>query len=167
MRGLLAQAVQKRLISDVPLGAYLSGGLDSSIVVALMAQQLGDRLKTYSIGFDDDESSELPFARLVAERYRTDHTEVQLNADRYLDLLPELILKRDAPLAVPNEVPLYELSRALKRDITVVLSGEGADEIFAGYGDYWRIPFDWHKARALSRLPAWLRGPLLGGIEHK
>ena len=167
VRELVGQAVQKRLISDVPLGAYLSGGLDSSIIVALMAQQLGDRLKTYSIGFDDDESSELPYARLVAERYHTDHTEVQLDADRYLDLLPELILKRDAPLAVPNEVPLYELSRVLKQEITVVLSGEGADEIFAGYGDYWRIPFDWHKARALSRLPEWLRRPLLGGLEHK
>jgi asparagine synthase (glutamine-hydrolysing) len=166
-RDLLKQAVHKRLMSDVPLGAYLSGGLDSSVVVALMAEEMGDRLKTYSIGFDDDEASELPFARLVAERYRTDHTEIRLDANRYLDLLPELIHKRDAPLAVPNEVPLYEMSHVLKQDITVVLSGEGADEIFAGYGDYWRIPFDLHKARVLSAIPELLRRPLLGGLDGK
>jgi asparagine synthase (glutamine-hydrolysing) len=154
-------------MSDVPLGAYLSGGLDSSVVVALMAQEMGDRLKTYSIGFEEDETNELPYARLIAERYRTDHTEVRLDANRYLDLLPELIHKRDAPLAVPNEVPLYEMSRVLKQDITVVLSGEGSDEIFAGYGDYWRIPFDLHKARALSAVPELLRRPFLGGLDSK
>ena len=166
-RELLTQAVHKRLMSDVPLGAYLSGGLDSSIVVALMAQELGDRLKTYSIGFDGEGGDELPYARLVAERYRTDHTEVRLDAQRYLELLPELIGKRDAPLAVPNEVPLYEMSRVLKQEITVVLSGEGSDEIFAGYGDYWRIPFDLRKARLLSGVPELLRRPLLGGMERK
>ena len=167
VRALLKQAVHKRLMSDVPIGAYLSGGLDSSIVVALMAAELGDRLKTYSIGFDEDEASELPYARLVAERYRTDHTAISLDAERYLELLPELIRKRDAPLAVPNEVPLYELSRVLKQEITVVLSGEGADEIFAGYGDYWRIPFDLQKANLLSTLPEPLRRLLLGGMETK
>ncbi|MDZ4278167.1 MAG: asparagine synthase C-terminal domain-containing protein, partial [Dehalococcoidia bacterium] len=166
-RELLRQAVRKRLMSDVPLGAYLSGGLDSSVIVSLMAQELGGRLKTYAIGFDEPEGDELPYARLVAERYDTDHTEVRLDARRYLDLLPELIGKRDAPLAVPNEVPLYEMSRVLKQNITVVLSGEGADEIFAGYGDYWRIPFDWHKARLLAHLPEPLRRPLLGGMEQK
>lgn len=166
-RELLKQAVHKRLMSDVPLGAYLSGGLDSSVVVALMAEEMGDRLKTYSIGFDEDDTSELPYALLVAERYRTDHTEIRLDAGRYLDLLPELIRKRDAPLAVPNEVPLFEMSRVLKQDITVVLSGEGSDEIFAGYGDYWRIPFDLQKARVLSAIPGFLRRPLLGGLDGK
>ncbi|MCH7811214.1 MAG: asparagine synthase (glutamine-hydrolyzing) [Chloroflexi bacterium] len=166
-RDLLRQAVRKRLMSDVPLGAYLSGGLDSSIVVSLMAQELGDRLKTYAVGFDGEDGDELPYARLVAERYGTDHTEVRLNAERYLELLPELIRKRDAPLAVPNEVPLYEMSRVLKQEITVVLSGEGADEVFAGYGDYCRIPFDLRKARTLARLPAPLRSLLSGGMARK
>jgi asparagine synthase (glutamine-hydrolysing) len=166
VRDLLGEAVEKRLISDVPLGAYLSGGLDSSVVVAEMAERLGPRLKTFSIGFGD-ESDELPFARLVADRLQTDHTEVVLEPERYLELLPALIEQRDAPLAVPNEVALYELSRVLKRDITVVLSGEGADEIFGGYGDYARIPFDYAKARAIARLPAPLRSALGGGIEAK
>ncbi|MEE9285381.1 MAG: asparagine synthase (glutamine-hydrolyzing), partial [Dehalococcoidia bacterium] len=167
VRELLGQAVRKRLVSDVPLGAYLSGGLDSSVVVALMAQELGGRLKTYSVGFQDEASNEFDYARLVAQRYGTDHTEVVLDRSRYLNLLPELIHKRDTPLAVPNEVPLYEMSRVLKQDITVVLSGEGSDEIFGGYGDYVRIPFDLAKARALSRLPGPLARALSGGMERK
>ena len=167
VRTLLRDAVRKRLISDVPLGAYLSGGLDSSIVVALMAQEWGAGIKTYAVGFGDDGADEFPYARMVADRYATDHTEIRLDADRYLDLLPALIEKRDAPLGVPNEVPLHEMSRVLKQDITVVLSGEGADEIFGGYGDYVRIPFDYAKARRLARLPAPLRRPLLGGMQRK
>ena len=164
---LLAQAVQKRLMSDVPLGAYLSGGLDSSVVVALMAGELGDRLKTYSVGFQEAGSNEFEYARLVADRFGADHHEVVVDQSEYLDLLPELIYQRDAPLAVPNEVPLYLMSRELKQDITVVLSGEGADEIFAGYGDYVRIPFDLTKTRFMSRVPQPLRGILMGGMEQK
>ena len=167
VRELLTAAVHKRLMSDVPLGAYLSGGLDSSVVVALMAQELGDRLKTYCVGFGDEETDEFDYARLVADRYATDHTEVRLDRSDYFELLPELIQKRNAPLGVPNEVPLHLMSKVLKQDITVVLSGEGADEIFGGYGDYVRIPFDYHKARALRSLPAALRRPLLGGMERK
>ena len=167
VRELLTGAVRKRLMSDVPLGAYLSGGLDSSIVTALMAEELGSRLKTYSVGFGDEALDEFPFARAVADRYDTDHTEVVVGSEQYFELLPELIRKRDAPLGVPNEVPLHYMSKVLKQDITVVLSGEGADEIFGGYGDYSRIPFDYAKARALRHLPAALRRPLLGGMEAK
>ncbi len=166
VRELLEAAVRKRLMSDVPLGAYLSGGLDSSIVVALMAQMSNEPVKTYSIGFGDG-TDEFPYARMVAERYATDHHEIVLEAPRYFELLPELIRHRDAPLAVPNEVPLYQMSKVLKQDITVVLSGEGADELFGGYGDYARIPFDWQKGRALRRLPAPLRRALSGGLEEK
>ncbi len=166
VRALLEEAVRKRLMSDVPLGAYLSGGLDSSVVVALMAQMLDAPVKTYSIGFSDGDN-EFPYARQVADRYSTDHHEIVLDAPDYFDLLPRLIRHRDAPLAVPNEVPLYQMSRELKQDITVVLSGEGADELFGGYGDYGRIPFDWQKGKVLSRLPAPLRPWLSGGMETK
>lgn len=166
VRALVRDAVRKRLVSDVPIGAYLSGGLDSSIVVALMAQEHSGRLKTYCVGFGEGDD-EFRYARLVADRYGTDHAEVVLDPDRYLDLVPELIGKRDAPLAVPNEVPLYEMSRVLKRDITVVLSGEGADEAFGGYGDYCRMPFDLTKARILARLPAPLSRLLEGGMARK
>ncbi|MPZ98641.1 MAG: asparagine synthase (glutamine-hydrolyzing) [Dehalococcoidia bacterium] len=166
-RRLLGEAVRKRLMSDVPIGAYLSGGLDSSIVVALMAQQSQAPVKTYSVGFGEEGLDEFPFARLVADRYATDHHEVRLDAPGYFDLLPALIRQRDAPLGVPNEVPLYQMSRALKQDFTVVLSGEGADELFAGYGDYVRTPFDWRKGRVLGRLPPAALGLLGGGIEQK
>ncbi|MCK9485513.1 MAG: asparagine synthase (glutamine-hydrolyzing) [Dehalococcoidia bacterium] len=166
-RDLMEEAVRKRLMSDVPLGAYLSGGLDSSIIVALMAQQSSTPVKTYSVGFGDEGLDEFPYARLVAERYGTDHHEIRLDAPGYFDLLPHLIRFRDAPLAVPNEVPLYEMSRTLKQDVTVVLSGEGADEVFGGYGDYARIPFDWRKGRALARLPGFLASPLAGGMDAK
>ncbi len=166
VRHLLEEAVRKRLMSDVPLGAYLSGGLDSSIVVALMARMSSEPVKTYSIGFGD-ETDEFPYARQVAERYGTDHHEIVMEAPRYFELLAQLIRHRDAPLAVPNEVPLYEMSRVLKQDITVVLSGEGADELFAGYGDYARTPFDWRKGQVLRRLPPPLRRALSGGLEDK
>jgi asparagine synthase (glutamine-hydrolysing) len=166
VRRLVGSAVEQRLVSDVPIGAYLSGGLDSSVIVAEMAERLGPRLKTFSIGFGDS-SDELGYAKLVADRYATDHTEVILDSSRYLDLLPELIHKRDSPLGVPNEVALYELSRVLKQDITVVLSGEGADEIFAGYGDYIRTAFDYRKARLAGALPAPLRRLVSGEMPAK
>lgn len=165
---LLTSAVAKRLMSDVPLGAYLSGGLDSSIVVALMAQMLDEPVKTYSIGFTDEvDGGELPYAREVAELHGTDHHELRMEREDYLARLPELIRFRDAPLAVPNEVPLFELSRELKRDITVVLSGEGADEIFAGYGDYVHIAGDYARSRRLARLPRPLARALEGGMARK
>jgi asparagine synthase (glutamine-hydrolysing) len=166
VRDLLGEAVRKRLMSDVPIGAYLSGGLDSSIVVALMAQMSDEPVKTYSVGFGTPDD-EFPFARMVAERYGTDHHEVVLDAPGYFDLLPRLIQRRDAPLGVPNEVPLYEMSRALKQDFTVVLSGEGADELFGGYGDYARTPFDWRKGQIVGRLPSPLRSLASGGLEEK
>lgn len=165
-RAGLREAVRKRLMTDVPFGAYLSGGLDSSIVVALMAELSEEPVKTYSVGFGAP-SDEFPYARMVADRYATDHHEIVLDAPRYFELLPELIRYRDAPLGVPNEVPLYEMSRVLKQDITVVLSGEGADELFGGYGDYARTPFDWRKGQLLRPLPTAARRLLHGGIEEK
>src|SRR5690606_29752566 len=123
-RRLLGEAVGKRLMSDVPVGAYLSGGLDSSIVVAEMARLSSAPVKTYCVGFGEDGLAEFPYARAVADRYGTDHHEVRLDATDYFARLPALIRKRDAPLGVPNEVPLNQMSQALKQDFTVVLSGE-------------------------------------------
>lgn len=134
----LDRAVEARLVADVPFGAYLSGGLDSSLVVALMAKKHPFPIKTYSTGFEEDGYNEFPYARLVADAYKTQHTEILLSQDRYFELLPQLIRYKDAPLGVPNEVPLWQMSEVLKKDITVVLSGEGADELFGGYGRIFR-----------------------------
>ena len=153
LRELLAKSVKMRMISDVPLGAYLSGGLDSSIIVALMSDIKNEPIKTFSIGFEEEGFNEFEYARLMAERCKTNHKEILLNADEYIELLPKLIRYKDAPLSVANEVPLYEMSKELKKDITVVLSGEGADELFGGYGRIFRSPFDYERLKLIEKNP--------------
>ncbi len=131
---LLNTAIERRMISDVPVGAYLSGGLDSSITASVMASIKKDQLKTFTIGFQEDGFNEFEYAKMVAEKWDIDHHEILLNGDEYLNTMEDLISFKDAPLSVPNEVPLYLMSKELKRHITVVISGEGADELFCGYG---------------------------------
>jgi asparagine synthase (glutamine-hydrolysing) len=142
---LFEASVKRRMISDVPFGAFLSGGLDSSAVVAMMAGVTGDPVKTYSVGFPEEGYNELEHARAVAKLFHTEHHEKIMGEDDYFDLISKLILFKDEPLSVANEVALYELSRFLKERITVVLSGEGADELFAGYGRIFRSPFDYQR----------------------
>jgi len=137
---ILVSSVKYRMISDVPVGAYLSGGLDSSLVTAIMSNETGPGLKTFTIGFPEDQFNEFEYAREVADHITASHKEILLDANEYFDLNKQLIEFRDGPLAVPNEVPLYYMSQILKRDITVVLSGEGADEIFGGYGRIFHAP---------------------------
>jgi asparagine synthase (glutamine-hydrolysing) len=150
VRDLLTRAVERQIISDVPLGAYLSGGLDSTILVGLMRQLGVKPLKTYSIGFDGSELNEFPYSRLASTALDTDHTEITISADQYFATLEELIQFKDTPLTVPNEVPLFLMSKILKNDITVVLSGEGADELFGGYATILRTPMDLRNLNALS-----------------
>ena len=150
LRELLEHSVRQRMISDVPIGAYLSGGLDSSIVVALMARYSDQPVKTFTVGFGDKQFNEFTYARLVSDRYATEHHEIVLEPINYIELLPILIRYKDAPLSVPNEVPLYVLSKELKRYITVVLSGEGADELFGGYGRIFRSPYDFARMQLLA-----------------
>lgn len=151
IRELLTNSVKLRMISDVPIGAYLSGGLDSSIIVSLMSKLTKESLKTYSIAFKQKGYNELKYAKLVANRYKTDHKEIILDAEEYLKTMKKLIEYKDSPLAVPNEIPIYLMSKVLKKDITVVLSGEGADEIFSGYGRIFRSPFDYYRIKLTPR----------------
>lgn len=138
-RELILKSVEKRMISDVPLGAYLSGGLDSSIIVSAMANlKKREPIQTFTIGFKEEGFNEFKYATLVAEKLKTKHHEILLEAKDYFREMENLIRYKDAPLAVPNEVPLYLMSKELKKYITVVLSGEGADELFAGYGRIFR-----------------------------
>jgi len=146
---LFESAVRYRLISDVPLGAYLSGGLDSSIVVAVMSRLGGDPVKTFTIGFEDEGYNEFDYARQVADMYSTDHREILLSSEDYIQNMIKLIRYKDAPLGVANEPALHVMSRRLKEYITVVLSGEGADEIFGGYGRIFRSPYDYMRLNEL------------------
>lgn len=149
-RELLESAVKYRMISDVPFGAYLSGGLDSSIVVALMSQIAREPIKTFTIGFEEEGFNEFQYAREVADMYQTDHHEILLSSSNYIDNMQKLIGYKDAPLSVPNEPALHVMSAELKKYITVVLSGEGADEIFGGYGRIFRSPYDYERLSQLS-----------------
>ncbi len=140
-RNRLESAVQKRMMADVPLGTYLSGGVDSSLLSAIVAKQKGKDLNTYTIGFP--ELNEFPYARMVADRYKTKHHEIQMERRDYQNGIEKVIKYKDAPLGVPNEIPLAIMSEELTKDITVVLSGEGADELLGGYGRIFRAPFDY------------------------
>lgn len=134
---LFDAAVAKRLVADVPLGAFLSGGLDSSLVVAAMRRMQGaEPTRTFSVGFRDDPASELPHARLVAEHLGTLHTEVLVDERDYVEALVDLSGCRDAPMSEPADVAIARMSRAAKQHVKVVLAGEGADEAFAGYPKY-------------------------------
>ncbi len=148
VRDLLAGSVRYQMRSDVPIGAYLSGGLDSSVTVALMSGFTREPVKTFTIGFDEPGYNEFAYAKQVSDRYRTDHHEITLSSSDYIDSMVKLIRYKDAPLGVPNEPALYVMSRELKKYITVVLSGEGADEIFGGYGRIFRSPYDYQRMKS-------------------
>lgn len=152
IRELLTSAVKYRMISDVPIGAFLSGGVDSSAITALMAMNSKKPVNTFTVGFEYDGYSEACYAKVVADRYKTRHKEILLSGDDYINTMEKLIQYKDAPLSVPNEVPLYLMSKELKKDITVVLSGEGADEIFGGYGRIFRSPYDLERIKDIDNL---------------
>lgn len=135
LRELLAEAVRIRLMSDVPLGAFLSGGIDSSAVVALMARASGSPVKTFSIGFDAGDFSELEHARAVARHLGTDHHELVVKPDA-LALLPKLVWGMDEPFADASMLPTYHVAEMARRHVTVALSGDGGDEAYAGYTTY-------------------------------
>lgn len=146
---LLKEAIRVRLMSEVPLGAFLSGGIDSSIVVALMSQMLSQPVKTFSIGFEEDDYSELPYARKVATHFGTDHHEFFVRPD-LVSVLPQLVWAYDEPFADVSMLPTYYVSKLAREHVTVVLTGDGGDEIFGGYERYKR-------ELANHRIPAFMR----------
>ena len=138
MQSLLAESVKMRLMSEVPLGAFLSGGIDSSSVVALMARNSEQQIKTFSIGFKDDPNNELDYARLVSKMYNTEHYERILEPSS-VSVLPELVSAYDEPFADSSSIPTFFLSKFAREHVTVALSGDGGDELFAGYDHYKRF----------------------------
>jgi len=131
----LLDAVRIRLRSDVPLGVFLSGGVDSSAVVALCSEVSSAPLKTFSVGFAERDFDELPDARVVADRFGTDHSELIVE-DHDLSILPDIVYHLDEPFADPSALPTYYVCREARRHVTVCLSGDGGDELFAGYARY-------------------------------
>lgn len=135
-RELLEAAVSSHLMSEVPLGVFLSGGLDSSAVAALAKKIRRDRIKTFAVGYGEEAFSELGFARQVAEHIQSDHYEVRLSREEFFASLPKLIWHEDEPLVWPSSVALYFVARLAREHVTVVLTGEGSDETLAGYTRY-------------------------------
>jgi asparagine synthase (glutamine-hydrolysing) len=141
---LLKESVRLRLNSDVPLGVFLSGGVDSGTIAALMAMECSEPVKSFTIGFGEDGSDEFPFARLVAERYGLDHHAIVVKPSA-IDILPLLVQHYNEPFADSSAIPTYYVSRAARAHITVALSGDGGDENFLGY-DHYRDTERWRKA---------------------
>jgi asparagine synthase (glutamine-hydrolysing) len=156
---LIDDAVKMQLMSDVPLGAFLSGGIDSSSVVAAMSRSSSNPVKTFSIGFDDATYNELPYARAVAKRYGTEHTEEILDPD-IVDLVEKLVPHLDEPFGDFSIFPTYLVSEVARRNVKVILSGDGGDEIFGGYDTYVAEAMD----RYYRLLPGGVRQNLLPGL---
>jgi asparagine synthase (glutamine-hydrolysing) len=133
VRERVTRAVERRLVSDVPLGAFLSGGVDSTIVAGLMSRLMSEPVKTFSIGFENaPDYDETSYARIVADRFKTDHTEFRVSPSA-IDLVEKLIWHHDGPFGDSSAVPTYIVSRLTREKVTVVLTGDGGDELFAGY----------------------------------
>jgi len=131
----LEESVKLRMISDVPLGAFLSGGIDSSAIVALMAKNSSQPIKTFSIGFKEADHDETAYAQMIADKYKTDHTKLIVKPDA-MKLLPKLVSQYEEPYADSSALPTYYLAEMTKKYVTVALNGDGGDENFAGYGRY-------------------------------
>jgi asparagine synthase (glutamine-hydrolysing) len=161
-RTALEDAVRKRMVSDVPLGALLSGGLDSSSIVALMSAVSAGPVKTFSIGFPERRHNELRYAAQIAQRFGTDHHELIVTPERVPDVLPALVRQFDEPFADSSALPTYYVCKMARQHVTVVLSGDGGDEACAGYPRYWKAL----SASVVDTIPARLRRALLFPIER-
>lgn len=151
---LLRSSIALRMQADVPVGVFLSGGIDSSLTAAIMQELSPAPVHSFTIGFDAEGYDESPYARAVADHLGTRHTELRITDDDALALVPDLPAIWDEPFADPAQLPTVLLARLTRQDVTVALSGDGADELFGGYGIYRSIPHDWARLRAM---PAWLR----------
>lgn len=139
-RELLEQCVDSHLMSDVPLGVFLSGGLDSSVIAALTANSRQEPIQTFAVGYGEEAFSELPFARQVAKHIGSEHHEVRLSRQEFFDSLPKLIWHEDEPIVWPSSISLYAVAKLAREHVTVVLTGEGSDETLAGYTRYaWTV----------------------------
>lgn len=161
------EAVRLRLMADVPLGMFLSGGIDSSAIAALMSGMVDEPIKTFSVAFAERDANELSYARLVAERFKTDHHEIIVSPEEFFAELPRLVWHEDEPIAHPASVPLYFVSLLAARHVKVVLTGEGSDETLAGYYRYRKTVYNLRIGGYYERAtPAALRRVIHSAVER-
>ena len=159
-------SVRLRLMADVPLGMFLSGGIDSSAIAAVMSNMVDDPIKTFSVAFAEREANELAYARIVAEAYKTNHHEVVVSPEEFFQALPRLVWHEDEPLAHPSSVALYFVSLLASQHVKVVLTGEGSDELLAGYGRYRKTILNLSMGKLYrSFTPSIMRDAVKGGVK--
>lgn len=164
---LFRESVRLRLMADVPLGMFLSGGIDSSAIAAVMSEMVSEPIKTFSVAFAEREANELEYARLVADTYKTNHHEVVVSPEQFFEALPRLVWHEDEPLAHPSSVALYFVSHLASQHVKVVLTGEGSDELLAGYGRYRRTIWNLEMGRRYNKLtPSIARKSIRNQIER-
>jgi asparagine synthase (glutamine-hydrolysing) len=163
---LFRTSVRLRLMADVPLGMFLSGGIDSSAIAAVMSTMVSEPIKTFSVAFKEREANELEYARLIAEAYKTNHHEVVVSPEEFFSALPKLVWHEDEPLAHPSSVALYFVSRLASQHVKVVLTGEGSDELLAGYARYRKTIYNLALgARYHGTMPAAIRNAIRNRID--
>jgi asparagine synthase (glutamine-hydrolysing) len=161
----IEEAVRSRLMSDVPLGMFLSGGVDSSMIAALMKRMVSGPVKTFAVGYREAAYSELNFARQVADAIGTEHHEVAVGVDEFFRELPRLIWHEDEPITWPSSVSLYFVSKLASEQVKVVLTGEGSDELFAGYGRYYYYLWNRRWLRSYRLVPGFARNAIRAAID--
>lgn len=164
---LFRESVRLRLMADVPLGMFLSGGIDSSAIAAVMSGMVSEPIKTFSVAFKEREANELEYARLIADAYKTNHHEIVVSPEQFFAALPQLVWHEDEPLAHPSSVALYFVSKLASEHVKVVLTGEGSDELLAGYGRYRRTIWNLALGRKYNQVtPAIARDTIRKQIER-
>ena len=169
LEAILTDAVRLRMKSDVPLGVFLSGGIDSSLVVAMMSRVSADPIKTFTVGFEEIHYDERPYARMIANHFKTDHHEIVVKPDSF-SVLPQLVGQFDEPFADSSMIPTYYISKAIKDHVTVALSGDGGDELLGGYSSYLGTLWNYHIAqwipspfrKELARVAKWVPEKIRG-----
>ncbi len=164
-RELFRRSVELRLMADVPLGMFLSGGIDSSAIAAMMSTMVNEPIKTFSVAFSERDANELEYARLVAKTFSTDHHEITITPEQFFEALPNLVWHEDEPIGFLASVPLYFVSKLAAEHVKVVLTGEGADEMMAGYGRYPKaLQLLNYGEKYESITPSFLRDAVRGGV---